>query len=454
VFIWVQKVGSIILPNAAEAFDYQIDRSLRVDIQYDPDLGLSDSLERRIAAVAGLKGMPDIICGQRSSLIQLPEPSTLFNGFGLEAIQVKGHFFRPTEESRVIHNPQMTIYTGRGHPDAVWNFDNKGNLSLDPNPDVPSGAMLLKDAKLEFGAAKEMIEAGLPVVCPMGFGRFPDLEFNIARAIAEDPNSISEFALINGVYFDPKTILKNYKVGFMVYGIYTLDNRRCFESVLDIASGLDKENKKAFLTDFFRTYGAALRQFHDAGYIHGSPNLDNLSLVPVSNTRREMNLPNRLQTFSAYEIVFHDLTGDLGTVTRKRDVTKEKWLSHVIWDLGCTTGLLANFYYTENEWNELYRQAPSNRISIIRRNHEVAKLTQETSYNPAPDFFKGYLGAEYHKIPSNYFNRTGREIKPCDIRTVIDIPLQMSILSKGTQVNIPRVCNTESLMKVVKDVYL
>ena len=76
MFIWVQKVGSIILPNAAEAFDYQIDRSLRVDIQYDPDLVLSYSLERRIAAVAGLKVMPDIICGQRSSLIQLPEPST------------------------------------------------------------------------------------------------------------------------------------------------------------------------------------------------------------------------------------------------------------------------------------------------------------------------------------------------------------------------------------------
>ncbi len=452
----MQKLSLIIDPNAAEEFDYQLDRSLRVDITYDLDLGLSENLERKIAAVASSRERPDIICGQRSSLIQLPEPSTIFKGFDLQAIQVKGHFFRPTEESRVIHNPQMTIYTGRGHPEVIWHFDDKGTLILIPNPDIPCGAMLLENAKLEFRAAKEMMEVGLPVVCPMGYGNFPDLGFNVYDSImAATPGTLSGFAIQAGAYGDLAAINRRQEVGFMVYGIYTPDNCRCFESVLNVTSELDKSNKRLFLADFFRAYGAALRQFHDKGYIHGSPNLDNLSLVPVSEARRGMKLPNKLQTFSVYEIVFHDLTGDLGTITRRKDVSKEKWLSHVIWDLSVTTGLLSNFYFTPERWDMVYGHDGEARRNIIRRNQRIAELTQEVGYNPGPAFFKGYLGEDFHKLPSDYFEHDGSMLMPCDIRTRITIPLQLA-MNRGEkpQVNIPEFCKTEPLMNVVRNVYM
>lgn len=442
----------IIDPNSSAAFDYEVDDYPRINIDYGPVS--VPHLEERIAAIASLREKPDTISGQRSSLTNLEQPFPTLQGFDVTAIQIKGHFFRDTEESLVIRPPQMLIYTGRGHPEGFWSLDDKGILRGVPNPDIPSGAIILEDAKLEYAAAKEMLNAGLPVIYPIAVGKFPDLSFCVKDSIMQRPDLFNEFAMLARSYYNMDYASARHDVGFLVHGLYN-DNRRCFESVLDVCSALDNDLKKEFLVDFFSTYGRALRQIHDAGFIHGSPNMDNISLAPVTLARQGKKLPNRLTTFPAYEIVFHDITGDRGEFIRRKDNTPERWYAHIIWDLSNVTGLLANFYYSAAEWQDVFDATEEKRMSVSQRNHRVCEVVYETGYNPAADFFKGYLGKDFGQIPSGYFDHRDGFPKPTDLRMFITLAGDAATRMAGIDlVDVVTLSDHEPLMEVLKDVYL
>ena len=150
-------MGLIITLDEARAYDYRTDDPMNVDLRFNSKAHFPEGLQDRIRRVASLEDKPDTIQGQRSSLVKLNDPWQVKHGFEVQGVQVKGHFFRPSEESLTITPPQMRMYLGRGHPPTLWRFNQQGTLHFEPSADIPSGCMLYENAAIGVGTSEEKV---------------------------------------------------------------------------------------------------------------------------------------------------------------------------------------------------------------------------------------------------------------------------------------------------------
>lgn len=439
----------IILPNSGEAFDYKVDEPLDVQLKYNPTLSLPADLDQRLIDVASLKEKPDIVCGQRSSVVQLSGSFPVPNGFQVAAFQIKGHFFRRTEESRTIMPPQMVMYDGRGHPPMLWCFDEAGNIMPKPNQDIPSGPLLYNHARVEFSAVREMHDAGLPVVFPVALGLIKGMEFSVGESLRTHPGSNNPYAEQDKRYNDPEYLVRKHQVGFVIHGLYNTTNDRSFDQVVELARDMDSRGQRDFLEDFFCAYGRALRMIHEAGYIHAYPNADNISLNSVSPERQSRQLPNRLQQFPDYEIVFHDIAGDTGELIRQADTTRSKFLGHVVLDITNVTETLTAFYHGPEHWVRRCENMPSSLSLIVKKIERLWEVAYNAECNPTEGFFRGYLGDNADRLPSGFFEDR------MNIELVFAIGKQgMAANRAGFHPNVVKLAETMPLLRVLRDMYL
>lgn len=205
---------------------------------------LPSSVSDRIKkAVSWEKMEYDSISGNRSIIINLPEPVTI-GGKVINAIKVKGIIYKDRETGE-ISRPIMKDFTGFGRTRIKVDFTAEGIPITNPTENRPIGTMLLNRAEQEYNMVRALFDDGFSTDYPLGFGELLDKKFEGRR------------------------------VGFVMLGIEDASDAR----VNDLPM---KDTPHAFMV-----VGRTIRKLNKKGYIHTFPHVNNFS---VSRDSEEANI--------------------------------------------------------------------------------------------------------------------------------------------------------------------
>ncbi len=119
------------------------------------------------------------LSGERSIIYYLNQPFEKDDVI-YKFIKIKGHHYLEKDNDNIkLKIPETRPYHGEGRPVYSYDVNDKGDLIFIPTREMPLGAMLLKDAKLEYDVLNHLflIKCVNNVPFPIGYGSFPDLEF-------------------------------------------------------------------------------------------------------------------------------------------------------------------------------------------------------------------------------------------------------------------------------------
>ncbi|MFA7652574.1 MAG: GNAT family N-acetyltransferase, partial [Candidatus Omnitrophota bacterium] len=262
------------------------------------------------------------IRGRRTAVFPLKRPVECSNGKIIRALEIKGILFK---EGDSVSHPLKELYRVFKVPE----LDVQGQIILRDSADL-KGGLAYKSSVNEYRILNELNgRVDNDYAYPVGYGQYRDYR-----------NEDTAF-------------------GFFIRGVSQYPGERIWD-LLRRKHGSNLYNSISLWREYsglLEKYGLALRDFHDAGFFHNYPHLENISW----NRERQ-------------RIIFHDFE----TCLNIKDETRERKASYRLMDLFSAYAHFLNFAFGKHE-----------------NFYDLCSLDSRLNarQNPFIPFFKGYFNS-------------------------------------------------------------